>query len=104
MLIHLLISKGKNGVISVSYAEALYSIENNNNDWRKQQQKGNRNEIKGKRFLSEEDRIISNGTTQQSFTFLWYRTYRYVQLKIETKSEALCLMIFTERLRVILLN
>jgi hypothetical protein len=87
----ILFSKGKNAVISLGYAEALYLIENNNNDWRSQQQKGNRNEIEGKRFVGKEDRIISNGSMQQSFTSLWYRTYRFVQLKVETKDEPLIL-------------
>jgi len=87
----ILFSKGKNAIVSLSYAEALYVIENNNSDWRSQQQKGNRNEIEGKRFVGREDRIISNGSMQQSFTSLWYRTYRYLQLKIDTKDEPLIL-------------
>jgi alpha-L-rhamnosidase len=87
----IIFSKGKNSVVSLSYAEALYIIENNNNDWRAQHQKGNRNEIEGKRFVGKEDRIISNGLMQQTFTSLWYRTYRYLQLKIETKDEPLTL-------------
>jgi alpha-L-rhamnosidase len=84
----IMFSKGKNSVISLSYAEALYIIENGN-DWRAQHQKGNRNEIEGKRFVGKEDRIISNGSMQQSFTSLWYRTYRYMQVIIETKEEPL---------------
>jgi alpha-L-rhamnosidase len=87
----IIFSNGKNSVISLSYAEALYVIEDNNNDWRSQHQKGNRNEIDGKRFVGKEDRIISNGSMQQSFTSLWYRTYRYLQLKIETKDDPLIL-------------
>jgi hypothetical protein len=82
-------SKGKNANISLGYAEALYIIEKDKEDWRNQKQKGNRNEIEGKRFVGKEDRIISNGNTGQSFTPLWWRTYRYLQLKIETKEEAL---------------
>jgi hypothetical protein len=85
----ILFSKGKNSVISLSYAEALYTIENNNNDWRSQNKKGNRNVIDGKRFVGKEDRIISNGSMQQAFTSLWWRTYRYLQIKIETKDEPL---------------
>lgn len=84
-------SKGKNAVISLSYAEALYIIEPSNDDWRSQHQKGNRNKIEGKRFVGKEDRIISNGSAGQTFTSLWYRTYRFLQLKIETKEEPLSL-------------
>lgn len=85
----ILFSKGKNATVSLSYAEALYTIEKNNGDWRSQNKKGNRNEVDGKRFVGKEDRIISNGSAQQSFTSLWWRTYRYLQLKIETKDEPL---------------
>jgi alpha-L-rhamnosidase len=82
-------SRGKNSTISLSYAEALYVEEKNNNDWKAQNQKANRNEIEGKRFVGKEDCIISNGAAQQSFTSLWWRTFRYLQVKIETKDEAL---------------
>src|SRR5690606_27195740 len=53
-----------------------------------QQQKGNRDEINGKRFVGVHDQLISNGEPQ-TFTPLWWRTYRYVQLEVETKEEAL---------------
>lgn len=85
----LFFSKGKDATISMSYAEALYVEEKDKTDWKSQHQKGNRNEIEGKRFVGKEDRIISNGRLQQSFNSLWWRTYRYLQLKIETKNEAL---------------
>ena len=82
-------SRGKNAIISLSYAEGLYVVEKDKTDWRAQHQKGNRNQIEGERFVGKEDRIISNGTPQQSFTSLWWRTYRYLQVKVETKSEPL---------------
>jgi alpha-L-rhamnosidase len=81
-------SKGKNAVITLSYAESLYRIENTN-DWRSERQKGNRNEIAGKRFVGANDQLISNGRDHQHFTSLSWRTYRYLQLEIETKDEAL---------------
>src|SRR4030095_14152309 len=82
-------SKGKNAGISLSYAEALYVIEENNKDWRSQSQKGNRDEIDGKRFVGVKDSVISNGSDKQQFSSLWWRTYRYMQIKIETKEEPL---------------
>jgi hypothetical protein len=82
-------SNGKNAIISLGYAEGLYVVEKDKTDWRAQNQKGNRNEIEGKRFVGKEDRIISNGATQQTFTSLWWRTYRYLQVKVETKNEPL---------------
>ncbi len=85
----LVFSKGKNASISMSYAEGLYVNEGDDKDWKTQHQKGNRNEIEGKRFVGKEDRIISNGSDNQEFTSLWWRTYRYLQLQIETKNEPL---------------
>ncbi len=85
----IIFSKGNNAIISLKYAEALYINEGDKKDWRAQHQKGNRNEIEGKRFVGKEDRIISNGDSHQEFTSLWWRTYRYLQLQIETKDEPL---------------
>ncbi|MDX1941123.1 MAG: alpha-L-rhamnosidase C-terminal domain-containing protein [Saprospiraceae bacterium] len=85
----LVFSKGKNALISLSYAEGLYVNEGIEPFWKAQRQKGNRNEIEGKRFVGKEDRIISNGADYQEFTSLWWRTYRYLQVKIQTKAEAL---------------
>lgn len=77
-----LFSGGKNATIFVGYTEALYS----NN-----QSKGNRNETKGKLFVGRADSLISDGTAQQQFVPLAYRTYRYIQLKITTQNEPLVL-------------
>lgn len=79
--------KGKDAIVSLSYAEALYVNEGDNKDWRTQNKKGNRNEIEGKHFVGREDQIISNGKEDQSFTPLAWRTFRYVQLKVQTKEE-----------------
>jgi hypothetical protein len=85
----ILFSKGKDAGISMSYAEGLYIIEPNNTNWRAQSRKGNRNEIDGKRFVGRKDSIISDGSTGQQFTSLNWRTYRYIQLIVETKDEPL---------------
>ncbi|HYF69553.1 MAG TPA: family 78 glycoside hydrolase catalytic domain [Ohtaekwangia sp.] len=79
--------KGKHAVITLRYAEALYKKENTS-DWKTHQQKGNRDEIEGKRFVGVHDQLISNGEAQ-TFTPLWWRTYRYLQLEVETKEDAL---------------
>ncbi|MEP7376986.1 MAG: alpha-L-rhamnosidase N-terminal domain-containing protein [Chitinophagaceae bacterium] len=76
----LVFSAGKNGTISLSYTEALFS---------KHPEKGNRNEVEGKIFIGRKDSIISDGSQNQVFTSLWWRTYRYVQLRITTKDEPL---------------
>ena len=85
----LVFSKGKDAGIAMRYAESLYVIEPNNHDWRAQQQKGNRNEIDGKRFVGRKDSIISDGSETQQFTSLNWRTYRYLQLTVNTADEPL---------------
>ena len=82
-------SKGKNAMISLSYAEGLYINEGDKIDWRTQHQKGNRNETEGKRFVGLKDELISGGRDNEIFTSLMWRTYRYVKLDIETKEESL---------------
>lgn len=75
-------SGGKNSTISIGYQEALFS---------KFPEKGNRNEIAGKNLIGRKDSILSDGTTNQSFTTLSWRTYRYLQLQITTKESPLVL-------------
>ncbi len=76
----LLFGGGKNAGISLSYAEALYGPGN---------YKGNRDSVAGKEFVGKKDSIVSNGREGQNFTSLWWRTYRYIQLKVDTKDEPL---------------
>lgn len=85
----IIFSKGKDATISLRYAEGLYVNEGDQKNWKEQNQKGNRNEVEGKRFVGKQDSIISNGTDNQEFTALAWRTYRYLQLKVETKDEPL---------------
>lgn len=89
----LIFSRGKNARITMGYAEALFKNTNVNllADWLPNIPKGNRNEIDGKMFLGRADSIISNGRDSQEYTALAWRTYRYIQLKIETKDEPLVL-------------
>lgn len=85
-------SKGKDASILLSYAEAMYKIETegkNSKDWRAQTTKGNRDEIQGKRFVGRKDSLISDGSDGQQFTPLNWRTFRYVQLTVQTKDQPL---------------
>lgn len=75
-------SKGKGAQVKITYAEALYGAERS---------KGNRNEIEGKQMVGRFDQITTDGSAKQEFTPLNYRTYRYIQLEIETKDEELSL-------------
>lgn len=77
---NLFFSGGKGAAVTLRYAETLYS---------KFPVKGNRNETKGMQFFGRADSVISDGSNEQKFTPLTYRTYRYVQLKIKTQSQPL---------------
>lgn len=81
-------SKGAQAEITIQYAEALY-VPSNDPNTRREPAKGNRNEIEGKIFQGRYDKLISNGKENQQFTTLDWRTFRYINLHIETKNEAL---------------
>lgn len=80
----LLFSSGLDAEITISYAEALYYMDGIN--------KGNRDDIEGKQFLGYQDRIIADGGENRSFTTLWWRTWRYIEVNIKTASEPLVLL------------
>jgi alpha-L-rhamnosidase len=79
----LIVSGGKGAVIELGYAESLFA------PGAQRGGKGNRNEIEGKEFLGYYDIFTSDGGAHRMFRPLWWRTYRYVDLKIETKEEPL---------------
>jgi hypothetical protein len=78
----LIFSGGKNGTVSIGYQEALYTVF---------PEKGNRNETYGKMLIGRKDSILSDGTANQHFTALNWRTYRYMQLRITTNEAPLVL-------------
>ena len=75
----LVTSGGRGANISLTYAEALY----------KGSEKGNRNEIEGKEIRGIEDRFQPDGGQHRTFRPLWWRTFRYLQLDVETGGEPL---------------
>ncbi len=79
----LIVSGGKGAVIEMGYAESLFNLGAKRGD------KGNRNEIEGKEFLGYYDIFTAEGGKQRMYRPLWWRTYRYVDLKIETQGEPL---------------
>lgn len=76
-------SGGKDAGISIGYAETLYEKGSNG------RRKGNRNDIEGKEFIGRIDSLIGDGSKEQSFTTLNFRTYRYIRLIIKTQNEPL---------------
>ena len=76
-------SGGKNAGISLGYAESLYDKGS------KGVIKGNRNTVEGKEFVGRIDSLVSNGSDEQTFTTLNFRTYRYLRIVVHTKIEPL---------------
>ncbi len=77
---------GKNSEIKLTYAESL-SEDKDEKNYRNG--KGNRNIVNGKHIVGYQDLVISNGAPNQSYQTLWFRTFRYVEMEIETKDEPL---------------
>jgi len=76
-------SKGKGAGISLGYAETLYDKGSNG------RKKSNRNEVEGKDFIGRIDSLVADGSNEQSFSTLNFRTYRYIRMIVHTKDEAL---------------
>ena len=72
-------SKGKDAGISMRYAESLYDGE----------RKGNRNDVDGKEFKGRKDSLISDGSMGQSYTTLYWRSFRYILVTVHTQGEPL---------------
>ena len=70
---------GKGAHVAIRYAEGLY---NNVGE------KGNRNEIEGKKFVARHDSLILDGSNY-TFTNLDWRTYRYVGIDVTSGAEPL---------------
>ncbi|NJB72403.1 hypothetical protein GGR42_002894 [Saonia flava] len=73
-------SKGQNSTIQFTFAESLYDAHS---------EKKNRNEVKNKQIAGTKNILISGGGDNRTYTTLWWRTFRYVELEIETKEEPL---------------
>jgi alpha-L-rhamnosidase len=78
----LTLSGGKGAKITLTYTEALMEKEG-------YFIKKNRNEVEGKIIKGYQDMIWSDGGKQRKVESLWFRTWRYVEVQIETGAEAL---------------
>lgn len=87
----LVFSGGRQATVSMGYAEALYTRRNTPTGSGRMgaPAKGNRNEVEGKTFIGKTDSLLSDGSTSQVYTPLWWRTYRYIRLTVDTKTEPL---------------
>lgn len=82
-------SGGAGATLELSYAEALFesAADLASGDMRK----GDRDVFESKVFAGRTDRILPSGARGQRFTALAWRTFRYVQLTVETADEPLAL-------------
>jgi len=76
----LTVTGGKGSEVRLTYAEAMFDPNG---------QKGNRNEIQGRRMLGYYDIFLPDGGENRMFRPLWFRTWRYLQMDIQTRDEPL---------------
>jgi len=76
----LTVSGGRGANIRLTYAEALIDGKN---------EKGNRNEIAGKHIVGVFDEFVPDGAANRAFTPLGWKTWRYLQLDVETADQPL---------------
>lgn len=85
----LLFSGGKGAKITLTYMEAPFQ--------KGHYEKGNRNEVEGKTVFGIADEIYPNGDISLVYRPLFYRTFRYVELKVQTYSEPLTIHNFSSK-------
>ena len=78
----LTVSGGKGAKIWLTYSEALYD---------KEMDKGDRNEVGDRKAHGLKDSFLPDGGAKRVFEPLWWRTWRYLDLDIETAGEPLTL-------------
>ena len=79
---HLTVSGGKGAKIRLTYSEALYD---------KDQHKADRDAVEDRTALGLTDSFLPDGGAHRTFTPLWWRTWRYLDLDIDNSGEALTL-------------
>jgi alpha-L-rhamnosidase len=77
----LVTSGGRGAEITLTYAEALWTGN----------EKGNRNVTEGKVIRGYQDRFFPDGGGHRLFRPLWWRTYRYLQVNVQTSNESVAL-------------
>ena len=76
------VSGGAGAEIRLTYAEALREEDNT---------KGHRDEVEGKEILGFRDTFLPDGGERRTLSPLWLRSYRYIELEINTGEEPLTL-------------
>jgi alpha-L-rhamnosidase len=71
----LTVSDGKGAQIEVGYTEALYDAKHH---------RGNRGEVGDRQALGQFDQFVTDGGSRRVFMPLWFRTWRYLSIKVKT--------------------
>jgi alpha-L-rhamnosidase len=77
-------NKGKGAGISLTYNESMFD-----NLKKFGIRKGDRNAVEGKEISGRKDSLLADGTDDQTFTTLYWRTFRYIKLLVHTQDEPL---------------
>lgn len=88
----LLVSSGRGSTVDLQYAETLYQDKGGAGH---ATDKGNRNDIEGKQFFGPSDRYLADGGEHRLYRPLFWRTFRYIQLTVETADAPLALERFS---------
>lgn len=76
------VSGGGDAQVQIGYTEALYD---------QHQLRGNRNEVGDREVHGQFDEFLPDGGAHRTFMPLWFRTWRYLELKIQTGDAPLTL-------------
>ena len=82
----LTVSGGRDAVVRMRYAESLFEPRKPGD---RGFDKGNRDQVEGKEFIGNYDEFVADGGARRAFRPLWWRTYRYLELDIQTAAEPL---------------
>jgi hypothetical protein len=77
------VTRGAGARIRLAYAESLYNRGGRRGD------KGDRNAVEGKEFIGNHDEFLSDGGANRVFRPLWWRTWRYLEVTVQTADEPL---------------
>lgn len=76
----MVVSGGAGSRVTLTYGESLYNADGT---------KGDRDAIAGKVMRGYHDVFMPDGGAERLFRPLWWRTYRYVQVEVETAGDSL---------------
>jgi len=73
---------GKGATVRLGYAEALYDAK---------QQHGSRGEVGDRVVLGQSDEFLPDGGSERTFTPLWFRAWRFLEIRVTTADDPITL-------------